>query len=242
MDEQNNFESASQDFAWQYLSWVTWFHPTKDDFEQLRKRWPLIAYGLDNDEVTEIISYRQKQREVRRITQDIYDKKHKQLKEEQYELGYKLDEYTKADDSYHLAASTILRLARRASLIVKSSEPEEKNLFLNYLLQNPTVKGKTLSYSLRSPFNAILELANCPSGGGHRDLNGTPLRQKYSDGRPFHHCSHYHLTGDSQITDLEWQAVARFFELLLRVDKRLSDKSRISAEAKENTTFDPCHQ
>ena len=105
------------------------------------------------------------------ITRDIYDKKHKELKEKQYELGRQLDEYTNADDNYHFAVATVLRLAKRAALLVKSSEPEEKRIFLNYLLQNPTVSGKTLGYSLRSPFNAILELAKRPSGGGYRELN-----------------------------------------------------------------------
>ena len=72
-----------------------------------------------------------------------------------------------------MAVATVLCLAKRAAIIVESSEPEEKNLFLNYLLQNSTVKGKTLSYSLRSPFNAILELALNPTGGGFSDSNPT---------------------------------------------------------------------
>ena len=105
------------------------------------------------------------------ITKEIYDKKHKEIKEKQYDLGIQLEEYTKADDNYHMAVATVLRLAKRAAIIVESSEPQEKNLFLNYLLQNSTVKGKTLSYSLRSPFNAILELALNPTGGAYWESN-----------------------------------------------------------------------
>ena len=105
------------------------------------------------------------------ITKEDYDKKLKSLKEEQYELGIQLEDHTKADESYYIAASTVLSLAKRASEIFESSEPEEKNVLLNYLLQNPTVNGKTLGYALRSPFNAILELAEHPSGGAYRDSN-----------------------------------------------------------------------
>lgn len=104
----------------------------------------------------------------RGITKEDCDKKHKELREKQYDLGMQLDDHTKADESYHIAASTVLSLAKRAAEIFESSEPEEKNVFLNYLLQNPTVNGKTLGYALRSPFNAILELANHPTGGRYR--------------------------------------------------------------------------
>ena len=86
-----------------------------------------------------------------------------------------LDDHTKADESYHIAASTVLSLAKRAVEIFESSEPEEKNVFLNYLLQNPTVNGKNISYALRSPFNSILELAKRPSGGAVVDRFRTCL-------------------------------------------------------------------
>ena len=105
------------------------------------------------------------------ITKEDYDKKLKMFKEAQYDLGIQLEDHTKADESYYIAASTLLSLAKRAAEIFLSSEPEEKNVLLNYLLQNPTVDGKTLGYALRSPFNAILELANHPSGGAYRDSN-----------------------------------------------------------------------
>ncbi len=100
-----------------------------------------------------------------RITKEDYDKKHKELREKQYDLGMQLDDHTKADESYHIAASTVLSLAKRAVEIFESSEPEEKRVFLNYLLQNSTVNGKNLSYALRSPFNAILELTTQPTRG-----------------------------------------------------------------------------
>jgi hypothetical protein len=48
--------------------------------------------------------------------------------------------------------------------IFKSSEPHEKRAFLNYLLQNPTVSGKKLDFTVRKPYNAILEVATCPTG------------------------------------------------------------------------------
>ncbi len=58
--------------------------------------------------------------------------------------------------------------------IFKSSEVHEKRAILNFLLQNPTVEGKKLNYSLKIPFNSILELAQnptCTNGLGDLDSN-----------------------------------------------------------------------
>ena len=51
-------------------------------------------------------------------------------------------------------------LLRAKTIFENSSEPAEKRAFLNYLLQNPTVKEKKLYFSIASPFNLVLELAD----------------------------------------------------------------------------------
>ena len=98
------------------------------------------------------------------ITQDEYDKKLQELKEQQYRLNIELEEHTKADHQYHIHVGTVLRLSRRLSGIFESSEPQEKRAILGYLLQNSTVEAKTLHYSLRKPFDSVLELARHPIG------------------------------------------------------------------------------
>ena len=65
-------------------------------------------------------------------------------------------------------------LARRAKDIFESSEPNEKRAFLNYLLQNPTVNEKTLEFTLRSPFNLVLELSSRPLQGARAVSNRQP--------------------------------------------------------------------
>jgi len=52
---------------------------------------------------------------------------------------------------------------RAKTIFENSSEPAEKRAFLNYLLQNPTVKEKKLYFSIASPFNLVLELADNPN-------------------------------------------------------------------------------
>ena len=86
------------------------------------------------------------------------------MKDKQYQLNIELDEYTKADHEYHIHVSTVLNLSRRMGEIFESSEPTEKRAILNFLLQNPTVSGKKLAFSLQKPFDTVLELADCTTG------------------------------------------------------------------------------
>lgn len=97
------------------------------------------------------------------ITRAEYDKKLQEMKDKQYRLSLELDEHTKADHEYHIHVATVLHLAQKTKEIFQSSEVHEKRAILNFLLQNPTVEGKKLNYSLKIPFNSILELAENPS-------------------------------------------------------------------------------
>ena len=64
-----------------------------------------------------------------------------------------MSEHSRADYDYQTTVATVLSVARRAKTIFdNSSEPAKKRAFLNYILQNPTVSGKTLNLQLRSPF------------------------------------------------------------------------------------------
>lgn len=97
-----------------------------------------------------------------RITKTDYDKKLETLKDEQQRLGIKLEEYTQADYNYKTTVSTILSISRRAKQIFDSSETHEKRAFVNFLLQNPVVEDKKLLFSLKKPWDVVLELATTP--------------------------------------------------------------------------------
>ncbi len=93
------------------------------------------------------------------ITQDEYDKKLREMKERQYRLNIEMEEHTKADHEYHIQVSHVISLAKRMGEIFESSEPDEKRAILGYLLQNPTVRNKKLLYTLKKPYETVLELA-----------------------------------------------------------------------------------
>lgn len=97
------------------------------------------------------------------ITQDIYDTKFKKEKELQADILIQKEEHTNADTEYHITASTVLNLAKRALEIFKSSEIEEKRQFLGFLLQNCQLYGKKLEFTLRNPFDLIAKYSSLAS-------------------------------------------------------------------------------
>lgn len=133
----------------------------RTEYDQLKKKDDrLLEMYLDADQS---------------ITKDIYDKKHQEYHDKIQLLNIELEEHTKADYDYQTTVASVLSVARRAKTIFESSEPHEKRAFLNYLLQNPTVNEKTLGFTLRSPFNLVLELADNPIGLRGLDSNQRPI-------------------------------------------------------------------
>lgn len=98
------------------------------------------------------------------ITKDDYDKKLQELKDKQYRLDIEAEEHTKADHDYKITVSRVFSISRRIGAIFTGSEVPEKRAILNFLLQNPTVSGKKLTFTMQKPFDAILEIAVCPTG------------------------------------------------------------------------------
>lgn len=98
------------------------------------------------------------------ITKDIYDKKHQEHADKLQTLEVELSRHREADYEYQTTISTVISLARRAKTIFDNcSEPKQKRAFLNLILQNPTVDRKKPYFTMASPFNLVLELADSPS-------------------------------------------------------------------------------
>lgn len=98
------------------------------------------------------------------ITKDNYDKKHQEYADKLQTLEVELSLHREADYEYQTTVSTVVSIARRArSIFENCSEPMQKRTFLRFLLQNPVVNEKELEFSIVSPFNLVLELADSPT-------------------------------------------------------------------------------
>ena len=97
------------------------------------------------------------------ITKDVYDKKHQEYADKLQTLEAELSMHREADYEYQTTISTVISVARRArSIFENCSEPMQKRAFLKFILQNPVVNGKNLEFSMVSPFNLVLKLADSP--------------------------------------------------------------------------------
>ncbi len=78
---------------------------------------------------------------------------------------------TQADYDFLTTVSSILSIAGRAREIFDSSEIDEKRQILNYLLQNPVVKDKKLYFTMKKPFDMLLNIPRVSVLGGYPELN-----------------------------------------------------------------------
>jgi len=92
-----------------------------------------------------------------RITQDEYDKKAYELKQRQYELNQKQKQLTQADESFAITVSYLLDLSARAYQLFESSKIEQKRQLINFVFSNLKLRGKTLEFELKKPFEVILD-------------------------------------------------------------------------------------
>ena len=90
------------------------------------------------------------------ITDEMYDKLLREYKEKQSEILSQMQDHSNADEQFYLTANATLGLAQRAKAVFNSSEPAEKRQFLAFLLQNCVLNGKKLDFTIRSPFNLLL--------------------------------------------------------------------------------------
>lgn len=108
------------------------------------------------------------------ITADMYDKKLKEYKMRQSELLTSMQAHSKADQQYHVTASLVLDLAKRAFEIFGRSETHEKRQLINFVFQNMQLKDGKLIYKLKEPYNLIVQYASHPLWYPRQDLNLRP--------------------------------------------------------------------
>ena len=94
------------------------------------------------------------------ITKDMYDRKHSQLIQRRQEIQETLERHHSGDEQFRVALSTMVLLASKAADIFDCSKIEEKRQLIGYVFSNLELKGSTLCYSLKKPFNLLVDLAS----------------------------------------------------------------------------------
>lgn len=92
------------------------------------------------------------------ITEKMYNKKKKEYEEEKINIKSKMQQYEDANEDFYLTANMVMRLAKNAYEIFKSSEIPKKRKLLNFLIQNAKLEGENLQFELKAPFDTVLNV------------------------------------------------------------------------------------
>jgi hypothetical protein len=94
------------------------------------------------------------------ITQDEYDKKARDLKGRQTELVLRIEQHQEGEGDYQTTLESLISVASRASEIFERSKTEHKRELIAFVFSNLRLRGKKLEFSLRSPFDLMVNRAD----------------------------------------------------------------------------------
>jgi hypothetical protein len=91
----------------------------------------------------------------------MFNKQVKKTEEKQAEINEERQRYANADRKYYITANMLLKLAQKALEIFENSEVAEKQQLLNFILQNPILRGRKLEFTLKPPFDTMAFANEC---------------------------------------------------------------------------------
>lgn len=115
------------------------------------------------------------------ITKQDYDEIKTDLEVERHNIEVKLQTLSTADNSFNDTIGTIFELASKSHELFKSSDIEEKRRIISILFPNLKMDAENLKFSLRKPFDMLVDCQDHPNWLGYLDeirtyfMNNTPL-------------------------------------------------------------------
>jgi hypothetical protein len=101
--------------------------------------------------------------QIRWITQDEYDKKARELKERQTEIALRIEQHQKGEGDFRTTLESLISLASRAAELFERSKTDQKRQLIALVFSNLRLRGKKLEFSLRSPFDLMVNRASYSS-------------------------------------------------------------------------------
>jgi site-specific DNA recombinase len=111
------------------------------------------------------------------ITQDDYDKKARELKERQAEIATRIEQHQQGNAEYRTTLESLISLASRAAELFERSKTEQKRQLIAFVFSNLQLRGKKLEFSLRSPFDLMVDRRSYTSWLPLMDSNHDPRIQ-----------------------------------------------------------------
>jgi site-specific DNA recombinase len=121
----------------------------------------------ENDKVRERLAILLDLRLDKRITQDEYDKKARDLKQSQTEVVLRIEQHQKGEGDFRTTLESLISLASRAGELFECSKIEQKRQLIAFAFSNLQLRGKKLEFSLRSPFDLMVNRTDYSSWLGN---------------------------------------------------------------------------
>jgi hypothetical protein len=96
---------------------------------------------------------------IPRIKKDEYDKNARELREQQTEIAMRIEQHRQGEGDYRTTLESLISLASRAAELFARSKPEQKRQLIAFVFSNLRLRGKKLEFSLRSPFDLMVNQA-----------------------------------------------------------------------------------
>ncbi len=145
-------------------------HQSEKDYHQAS----IKSLRAEEDQITKKLDQLLDMFMEKSITKDMYDRKHSQLAQRRQEINELLERHNAGDEKFRLALTTLVTLASKSVEIFDRSTVEEKRQLIGYVLSNLELEGATLRYSLKTPFNLFVEVADYKEWLPGQDSNLRP--------------------------------------------------------------------
>lgn len=117
----------------------------------------IAAIRRDYDRASEKLATLLDMRLDKSITGDEYDKKASELKALRVELAMRIEQHQKGEDGFRTTLESLISVASRAADLFKRSKTEQKRELIAFVFSNLRLRGKKLEFSLRSPFDLMVD-------------------------------------------------------------------------------------
>jgi hypothetical protein len=82
----------------------------------------------------------------------------RELKQRQTEIALRIEQHQQRDGHFHATLESLVSLFSRAAELFDCSKIEQKRELIAFVFSNLRLRGKTLEFSLRSPFDLMVSL------------------------------------------------------------------------------------
>jgi DNA invertase Pin-like site-specific DNA recombinase len=100
----------------------------------------------------------------RLISEDFFRQRWDRLEEKRQQLSRDLAKHQHAEGAYMELGSKLIELIAQAPQIFERADPEQRRELVGLLTSNRVLRGRTLEFELRKPFDALVSAANHENG------------------------------------------------------------------------------